>query len=279
MLVFSQLVRGIAPATILDCWLLGSNMAGRGRWLFYFSSICGWGSRASPWARSGCWLSGLHLWPCIRIFFTLLSYCLLLTSCATSFLVKARWWLRQWGLLCKHPSLPLEGQGFSALGTWETWKRQQGCGQGFVSACQLPIRTDSSSIFQSDASAPPFFISLGRQKGQPQLYFHQGKVRITHRSAARVSLDLYRHDWSGLIITLGEKGSPNCFDSSAGWPCRGAGVRALSLRADFHQQQEQTGISGWWRRVGTCPSSPRRLFGSQGWQPKAPVTLLRTELC
>lgn len=78
MLVFSQLVRGIAPATILDCWLLGSNMAGRGRWLFYFSSICGWGSRASPWARSGCWLSGLHLWPCIRIFllFSVTACCL-----------------------------------------------------------------------------------------------------------------------------------------------------------------------------------------------------------
>lgn len=29
-----------------------------------------------------------------------------------------------------------------------------------------------------------------------------------------------------------------------GWPCCEAGVLALSLQADFHQQQDQTGISG-----------------------------------
>lgn len=68
-----------------------------------------------------------------------------------------------------------------------------------------------SSVFQADASAPPFFISLGRQNGQAQLYFHQGKVRITHHSSWLGSLSLCWRDGSGLCRTLGEKGMLGCF--------------------------------------------------------------------
>lgn len=68
-----------------------------------------------------------------------------------------------------------------------------------------------SSVFQADASAPPFFISLGRQNGQAQLYFHQGKVRITHHSSGRGSLNLCQRDGSGLCRILGEKGRLDCF--------------------------------------------------------------------
>lgn len=105
-----------------------------------------------------------------------------------------------------------------------------------------------SSVFQAGASAPPFFISLGRQNGQAQLYFHQGKVRITHHSSGRGSLNFSqcgrsgrrRGRWTALL-------QHHC-------PHHGAGILALSLRADFQQQQQEpTGVSV---TGGTSPSAP-----------------------
>lgn len=90
-----------------------------------------------------------------------------------------------------------------------------------------------SSVFQADASAPPFFISLGRQNGQAQLYFHQGKVRITHRSSGRGSLNFCRRDGSGW-----RRGHWTALLQHQ-WPCHGAGILALSLRAGFQQQQQE----------------------------------------
>lgn len=53
-----------------DFWLLVSSVAGRGTWLFSFCSICGWRSQAFPCARFECWLCSLHLWLCMRIFYS-----------------------------------------------------------------------------------------------------------------------------------------------------------------------------------------------------------------
>ena len=60
-------------------------MAGRGTCPFFFCSICGWRPQAFPCAHSGCRLCGLPLDSASGVFTLLLSYCLLLASCATSF--------------------------------------------------------------------------------------------------------------------------------------------------------------------------------------------------
>lgn len=56
--------------------------------------------------------------------------------------------------------------------------------------------------------------------------------------------------------TLQEEGSLNCSAFSIGWPCHGAGILVLSLRADLHLQREQKGIS-----VMACVPLPLLLAG------------------
>lgn len=105
-----------------------------------------------------------------------------------------------------------------------------------------------SSVFQAGASAPPFFISLGRQNGQAQLYFHQGKVRITHRSSGRGSLNFSqcgrsgrrRGRWTALLQHR--------------WPLRGAGILALSLSR--FPAAAAAGTHGGFCHRGTSPSAP-----------------------
>lgn len=160
---------------IPDFWLLGSIVGGRGMWLFSFCSVSGWRSWASPCARSGCRLCGLHLVG----FLTLpLGCCLLLASCATSVLGKAPWCLRQQRLLCEHPLLPFGGTGLLCLGHMGTWKKQQGCALGFVPACRQPISTDAAACFRL---VPQHLLSSSPWEGRtdkPSSIFTRGKWEL-----------------------------------------------------------------------------------------------------
>lgn len=220
-------------------------MAGRGTWLFSFCSICGWRLRAFPCTCSGCWLCGLHLQLYIRIFYSspqlLPATCLLchFFSCESIVVTEAV------GTALRTPPASLWGTWLLCLGHMGNLKKAAGMQSRICSSLSATHQNRCEQCVSVWCLSTSFLHLPGK------LCFHQGKARITHRSTARVSLDLHWHDWSGLIITLGEKGSPNFFASSVGRPCRGAGVLALSLRADFHQQQEQTGISGTRHGVGT----------------------------
>lgn len=106
----------------------------------------------------------------------LLTYRLLLTSCGISFpggsesVVVTPQLASHWdtGLLC----LEYMGNLKKAVRRWAR----------ICPSLSAPVRRDASRVFQPGASAPPSFISLGRQKAQPNLCFDQGKekeVRIT----------------------------------------------------------------------------------------------------
>lgn len=128
-----------------DFWLLSSSVSGR-RDHICFPSFCSWRSSVFPYLPPATYL--------LCYFF---SWCL-------------------WKLWWPH-SLPSHWDtGLLCLGHMGNPKKAMG--QGFVPACRLPSE-EMRAVFQPRASAPPSFISLGRQKAQPQLCFHQGKVRIT----------------------------------------------------------------------------------------------------
>lgn len=142
------------------------------------------------------------------------------------------------------PPAPLWGTGLLCLGHMGTWKKQQGCAQGLVPACQQPISTDAAACFRL---MPQHLLSSSPWKAgrtSPALFSPGKSENYSPQLRARQSESLSAW-WEWAVQSTGGEGDAGLLCSSIGAVPRNR-ILALSLRAGL-QQQEHTGVSvpGW----------------------------------